>query len=173
MTRATARLGGAAWRLLDTPGTNRLLPGAEDERVTRDILLDTGNAPVLLVADAKNLRRSLLLYLELADLGRPLILALNMQDEARARGIAVDRTRLGELLGVPVVETVAIHHEGLDRLEAALARCRVPVRRVHHAPEVEAWVDRLLPHLTGQGARARFFALQILAGDSTVPAGIV
>lgn len=168
VTRATACLGGAAWRLLDTPGTNRLLPGAEDERVTRDILLETGDAPVLLVADAKNLRRSLLLYLELADLARPVVLALNMQDEARARGIAVDHALLEELLGVPVVETVAIRHEGLDRLEAALARCRISLRRVHHAPEVEAWVDRLLPHLAGEGSRARFFALQLLAGDSTI-----
>lgn len=168
VTRGAAKLGDNTWQLLDTPGTNRLLPGAEDERVTRDILLETGDAPVLQVADAKNLRRALILFLELADLGRPLLLALNMQDEARARGVAVDSVRLEELLGVPVVETVAIHHEGLDRLAEAIPRCHVPARRAHHAPEVEVWVDRLLPHLADQGPRARFFALQILAGDDTI-----
>ncbi len=168
VTRAEARLGDVGWTLIDTPGTNRLLPGAEDERVTRDILLETGHAPVLQVADAKNLRRSLLLFLELADLGRPMLLALNMQDEARARGVAVERSLLEELLGVPVVETVAIRREGLGELEAALPRCRVPARCVHHAPEVEHWVERLGAHLPRLGSRSRFLALQLLSGDSTV-----
>ncbi len=39
VTRGSATIDGAAWHVMDTPGTNNLLPMSEDEQVTRDILL--------------------------------------------------------------------------------------------------------------------------------------
>src|SRR5207248_9058256 len=88
--RARARLGGADWDVIDTPGTDALLPAADDARVTRDILLATPGARVLLVCDAKNRRRGLLLLSQLAEAEVPVVVALNMSDEAEQRGIRVD-----------------------------------------------------------------------------------
>ncbi|HWN80874.1 MAG TPA: FeoB small GTPase domain-containing protein, partial [Candidatus Udaeobacter sp.] len=80
--------------VIDTPGVNTLIPVSEDEKVTRDILLAHPGSPVVQVADAKNLRRALLITLQLAELGQPVVLALNMMDEARARRVEVDVERL-------------------------------------------------------------------------------
>jgi ferrous iron transport protein B len=113
------------YRLLDLPGTYSLLPATLDEAITRDAL--TGRlrgeaAPdlVVCVVDATNLRLSLRLVLELRHVGRPMIVALNMSDLARQRGYRLDRSRLESELGVPVVETVAVHPSGARALIAAI-----------------------------------------------------
>src|SRR6185436_1919217 len=61
VARGEMRLGGRTWEVIDTPGTNSLVPQSEDERVTRDILLRERPDVIVQVADAKNLRRTLLL----------------------------------------------------------------------------------------------------------------
>ncbi|GAI94308.1 unnamed protein product, partial [marine sediment metagenome] len=57
------------WDVIDTPGVNNFIPSSEDEVVTRNILLDDNPARILQVIDAKNLRRGLLLSLQLAEMG--------------------------------------------------------------------------------------------------------
>jgi ferrous iron transport protein B len=113
----TGRVDGLA--LVDTPGIQSLHARSDDERVTRNILLSEGLAVVVQVAHARNLRRSLLLAVQLAELGRPIVLDLNLVDEARERGIQVDAGHLADLLGAGVVETVAVRGEGVDVLRAA------------------------------------------------------
>lgn len=102
--------------IVDTPGTYSLLPISEEERVAREILLTAQDAIVVHVVDAKNLRRMLPMTLELRELGLEVILALNMMDEAREYGVTIESRRLGELLGIPVVETVATTGEGIAEL---------------------------------------------------------
>jgi ferrous iron transport protein B len=120
---------GRVLRLLDLPGTYSLVPRSPDEQVTRDVLL--GNAAgekrpdlVVVVIDATTLRRQLRLVLAAQRLGLPVLVALNMADRAEKLGLAVDAQRLGQLLGVPVVPTVAIAGHGVDRLKAVLDDAR-------------------------------------------------
>jgi len=125
ITRARAKWGEHDFEVLDTPGLNDLSPrGSEDALVTRRIVEEHPEAVVVQVADAKNLRRALLITLQLADLGRPMVLVLNMQDELAARGVAIDHERLSEEIGVPVVATIALRNEGTDLLLDALADAR-------------------------------------------------
>jgi ferrous iron transport protein B len=102
--------------VVDTPGTNGFAPSGEDEAVTRDILLAEPAAPILLVVDAKNLRRGLALALHLLEMGRTFAVVLNMADEARARGIEIDAEALARLLGVPVFPAVAVDGLGVGRI---------------------------------------------------------
>src|SRR6266540_6794990 len=104
---------------MDTPGTNNLLPMSEDEQVTRDILLVERGYVALQVCDAKNLRRGLLMALQLAEAEVPFALALNMADEAASRGIAIDAERLSRELGVDVVPTVAVEDRKSTRLNSS------------------------------------------------------
>jgi ferrous iron transport protein B len=94
VTRGSASLQGRTWHVMDTPGTNNLMPMSEDEQVTRDILLKERDYVCLQVCDAKNLRRGLLLSAQLAEAQVPFVLALNMADEAAGRGIRIDADRL-------------------------------------------------------------------------------
>src|SRR4029450_6257543 len=79
--------GAPGIELVDTPGVNSLVPLTEDERVTWDRLAAARRDPdvaVVQVADAKDLRRALVLTLQLGQLGIPTVLGLNMADEAEA-----------------------------------------------------------------------------------------
>jgi len=98
--------------VVDTPGINDISPRAEDARVTREMIDRNPDATLVQVADAKNLRRALLLTLQLAELGRPMMLVLNMMDELEQRGGRIDTERLSRLLGIPVVATVALRNRG-------------------------------------------------------------
>jgi ferrous iron transport protein B len=121
VTSGRALIGAEVCDVVDTPGVNALEGVlSEDERITRQMLIADGAEMVVQVADARNLRRALMLTSQLADIGRPMILVLNMMDEARTRGVHIDVTALSEQLQIPVIEAVAPEGRGLAELRAAL-----------------------------------------------------
>jgi len=171
VTRGTATIAGQPWRVMDTPGTNNLLPMSEDEQVTRDILLVERGYVALQVCDAKNLRRGLLLTAQLAEAGVPFVLALNMYDEAASRGFAIDVARLSRALGVEVVPTVAVQRQGLPALQERLGSARPSTFLPRYDPVIEeaiAAVSALMPPGDGLGARA--MAIMALVGDESLRA---
>ncbi|MDF1486332.1 ferrous iron transporter B [Ramlibacter sp. H39-3-26] len=140
--RKTGRLTTPAGRqvlVLDLPGTYSLNAISVDEAITRDVV--TGQCPgeplpdlLVCVTDATNLKLNLRLVLEARRLGVPMVLALNMADMARSQGIEVDVELLARELGVPVVETVAVHSGG--------------------ASDLVGWLDAHAPHAPSQAAAA-------------------
>ncbi len=164
ITRGTAPLRGRKMVVIDTPGTNSLVPFSEDERITRDILLKEKPEVVLQVADAKNLRRALLITIQLAEMGVPLVLDLNMDDEARSRGIFIDRQGLASILGVEVVATIATQRKGLSQLKQALSSPHPSPFRVQYDYKIEASVEEISAFLP-EGVPKRALALMLLAGD--------
>lgn len=158
----------ADWQVIDTPGIQSLLARSDDERVARNILLARPPRVVVQVADARNLRRGLLLTLQLAELGLPFVLDVNMMDEARAKGLSLDLQRLGQVLGATIVETVAIHKQGVDDLRASLVTPKPMGYRIHYDGVIEQAVAELLPLLPANLTGARAIALMILAGDAEV-----
>ena len=112
---------GRHYAVLDLPGAYSLNAASLDEAVTRDLIrgfYPGEPAPDLLVCvvDATNLRLHLRFVLELRALGKPMLVALNMADAAKRRGIVIDVEALQRELGVPVVETVAVRHDGARAL---------------------------------------------------------
>jgi ferrous iron transport protein B len=112
---------GRTIQLLDLPGSYSFDAVSPDERITRDVLM--GDYPgeaipdlIVCVADATNLRLHLRFVLEVKRLGRPMVVALNMMDEARRRGIKIDVPELQKRLGLPIVQTVAVKHNGSREL---------------------------------------------------------
>ena len=117
-----ARLrNGQSVSVVDLPGAYSLSPATPDEQVTLEVILGkrAGEAApdaIVAVVDATNLRMNLRLVLELKQLGRPMMVALNMADVARSQGLAIDIAKLSAELGCPVVETVAVRHDGHTQL---------------------------------------------------------
>lgn len=110
-------------RIVDLPGTYSLRTTTLDEAVARDVVLGKmGQRPdgIIAVADATNLRMTLRMVLEIKQLGLPIVVALNLSDVARSRGLLIDTQKLSELLGVPVLETVAIKKDGTKALCEAI-----------------------------------------------------
>ena len=118
---------GRSMEVLDLPGAYSLAAASPDEEITRDVCLGRFSGEqrpdaIVCVADATNLRLHLRFVLELRRLGLPMILALNMSDAAAKRGIRIDRERLQKELGIPVVETVAVHRGGAAELVSQFDR---------------------------------------------------
>jgi ferrous iron transport protein B len=141
VTKGRAMVGAEVCDVIDTPGINAL-DGAisEDERITRDVVAGDQTDLVVQVADARNLRRALMLTGQLAAFRKPMVLALNMVDEALARGIVVDAPALSATLGIPVIEMVAVEGRGLPELRRSLACAARPHVPAHpHASDRAAW----------------------------------
>ena len=130
---------GRSYAVLDLPGAYSLVPSSLDEAITRDLcrgFYPGEPAPdvIVCVVDATNLRLHLRFALEVRELGVPMVLALNMADVAERRGIRIDRAVLEAELGVPVVETVAVRHDGaaalVEGIEAMARAPRPPAKRI-------------------------------------------
>ncbi|QKS29280.1 MAG: Fe(2+) transporter FeoB [Accumulibacter sp.] len=139
--------------LVDLPAVDSLhLPGARDVLLLKyllwgdrwppvaahedDLPADPFDAPDVLiqVVDATALQRDLELSRELCLLGKPLLIALNRVDEARRKGVYLNIGALAELLGVPVLPTVAHMGIGVSELFAAA----LEVARAKRLPPVPA-----------------------------------
>lgn len=106
--------------LIDLPGIYSLNANSPDAAITRNLVLSKEQLisldGIICVNDANNLNQHLLLLLELRELGVPLILVLNMVDIAQKRGLKINIEILSQILGIPVVTTVALHRKGIQEL---------------------------------------------------------
>lgn len=120
---------GAQYRLdvLDLPGVYSLYPKSTDEIIACRTLLDPAEQVevVLVVTDATNLKRNLLLATQLLDLKFRTVIALNMIDEAEKQQIRIDVEGLKSTLGVEVVPVDSRRQVGFDRLKKAVTQARV------------------------------------------------
>ncbi len=164
----TLHLGGKHFTVIDTPGTNSLAPKSEDERVTRDILLEKPVRAVIQVADAKNLRRALTLTAQLAEIGAPVVLDLNMWDECLERGIHIEVNALAQALDVPVVCTVATERRGVRELLDSIEKARPPRLPLDYGRIIETALKKIEKTLPNTFPQARAIALMALSDDPTV-----
>ncbi len=168
ITQGNVSLNGKRLLLIDTPGVNSLIPMSEDEKVTRDILLTEAPSSVVQVGDAKNLKRTLLITLQLAEMGIPVVLDLNMTDEAMDRGITIDTGALKELLGVSVISTIAPQRKGLKELREAILLPRQPSIHIQYDPIVEEYINKISALLPTTSISRRSLALMILSDDESL-----
>lgn len=121
----TTERDGYRITVIDLPGTYALGAISEDQWAARQAVLEGRPDVIIVIVDATNLGRNLYLVLQFLDLGLPVIVALNLVDEAARQGMVVDVEKLSALLHVPVVPTVAVRGEGVDRLiDTAIAYWR-------------------------------------------------
>jgi ferrous iron transport protein B len=166
-------LDGKRLLVVDSPGVNSFTPMSEDERVTRDILLTEKPESVVLVADSKNLKRGLMLLLQLAEMELPCILTLNMEDEAKARGIEIDMNTLEKILGIKVIATVAPQRIGISQLRDALMSPGIPKIKTHYGDLAEEFIEKISALLPDSNISRRAIALMVLSGDESMKSWFV
>ena len=149
--------------VIDTPGVYGISSFNDEERIARDVIL---NADIVVnIVDAVHLERDLFLTQQIIDTGVPMVVALNMVDEAKSQGIKVDRDLLEPLLGVPVVETIAIAKKGMDELKSTINNAQTGT--ISHNNLKDKLV-RMKAQVACQGE-----ALLILEGDPVLPKNMV
>ncbi len=100
--------------LVDLPGAYSLRPYTDEEKVLLNALKSDAFSGMILVVDATQPERAIRFLIEvLNSTTLPAVVALNMIDLAEARGYRYDLKKLSEILGVPVVSTVAVKKKGL------------------------------------------------------------
>lgn len=143
--------------VIDTPGVYGISSFNDEERVARDVIL---SADVIInVVNAVYLDRDLFLTQQVIDTGIPVIVALNMVDEAEAQGLRINYDSLSEMLGVPVIPTVAVARKGMDELKQKIFDAK--------PGKTDPTLEKRMEEITLKGVE-KSEALLILEGDPAV-----
>ncbi|HHX01346.1 MAG TPA: ferrous iron transport protein B [Firmicutes bacterium] len=108
---------GRNFMLVDLPGTYSLFASSLEEQIARDFICNSKPDATVVVTDATCLERNLNLVLQILAITPRVIVCVNLIDEAKRKGIELDLRKLEDLLGVPVVGTVARSKKGLEQLK--------------------------------------------------------
>ncbi len=166
---------GIKIRVVDLPGIYSLSTYSEEEIVSREFIAKEKPDLVINVVDALNLERNLFFTLQLIELEVPLVIALNQYDILENKGLEINEKKLSELLGVPVVKTVAVHNKGLTELfeivKKALLNGEKKVSHLRYGKEVESRISELAK-LTREKIKTyyppRFVAIKLLENDPLI-----
>ena len=164
----TISVHGKKFQVVDTPGVNSLIPMSEDEKVTRDILLRETQPHLVQIIDAKNLRRGLLISLQLLEMKLPFLIVLNMWDEAKSRGVEIRTQTLSKSLGAPILKTVATRKIGLEKIRDNLQTHPPSTISITYPDAIELGVSRIAPLLPMAPISKRSLALMLLSGDESL-----
>jgi ferrous iron transport protein B len=163
-------------RIVDLPGTYSLTAFSEEERASREFIINERPDVIVLVVNASVLERSLYLLSELLLLDVPVIVAVNMMDVAEGQGIRVDIAALHRSLGIPVVSIIATKNRGIRELvslatDAALHKIDFNPRLPDVSSDHQSIYGRLLG-LVGDFVPPlytdRWIATKLMEGDSEV-----
>ncbi|MFO8082564.1 MAG: ferrous iron transport protein B [Armatimonadota bacterium] len=173
-------VGDTHVHVVDLPGTYSLTAYSLEEVVARNYVIEEQPDVVIDVVDASNLERNLYLTTQFIELGVPVVVCLNMLDVAESMGRTVDVELLSDLLGVPVVPTVASRGEGVEELLRVAIEVaeegRKPEKRVRYGRELEshiAEIEDLIEREGGlPGAPSRWVAIKLLEDDEEVRGAI-
>lgn len=159
--------------MADIPGTYSLLSHSHEEEVARNYICFGGADITVVVCDATSLEHSLGLVLQIGEVTDRLIVCINLMDEAERCGIKIDTDMLSEMLGVPVVATVARKKKTLKELIFELDRFssmpdRIFRHEINYPERIEnavCKVERALIKFDTAGVSRRWLALRLIESD--------
>jgi len=171
----TLHFKGYTIDIVDLPGIYSLSTYSLEELLSRKYIAVERPDMVINVVDASVLERNLFFTLQLMELETPMIIALNQMDIAKKKGIEIDAEKLEELLGVPVMPTVAIKGIGISQLleKAVQIIEKEPIAKhvkVKYGDEVEERVAKLTKMVEGTQFYypPRYVAIKLLEGDEEI-----
>jgi len=171
----TLNFKGYTIDFIDLPGIYSLSTYSIEEIVSREYIATQKPDLVINVVDATLLERNLFFTLQLLELETPLIIALNQSDLAQKKGIMIDTNKAEQVLGVPVVPTVAVTGKGISNmLETAIEviekKQKISPLQPKYGQEIEEKIEKLIEHLktTKLEYPERWIALKLLDEDTEV-----
>jgi ferrous iron transport protein B len=171
----TLHFKGYTIDIIDLPGIYSLSTFSIEELVSREYIAVERPDLVINIVDASVLERNLFFTLQLLELETPMIVALNQMDIAKKKGITIDPEKLRELLGVPVIPTVAISGVGIyDLLEKSVetieGRENIKPVKAKYGKEIEERIEKIagMVEKTQFKYPARWVAIKLLEKDEKV-----
>lgn len=157
--------------LVDLPGVYSLNPLSADEAVVTEYLLEGGFEKIVNIVDASQLRRNLLLTLQLIEYGKPVVIGLNMMDVAKSYGKKIKIEQLSNLLGCPIVAISARNGKGCTVLADVATNYTENeiVIKVNYGSMIEKYIDEVSALIEPKtNISARWLTLQFIEGNSAV-----
>jgi len=156
--------------LVDLPGCYSLFASSEEEAIAGDYIAFGGADATIVVADATNLERNLILLLQTLEINSSVVLAVNLLDEAKRKHITVDLEKLSAMLNIEAVGIVAKTGKGLRELTEAASRASEVdgALKVTYSDKTEQATALILAALEPCkicGRSKRFLALRLLQSD--------
>lgn len=175
----TLHQSGYTFNIVDLPGTYSITEYSPEELFVRMHILEKMPDIVINVVDASNLERNLYLTTQLIDMNVNVVIALNMYDELKKKDVEFDYQRLGKLLGIPIIPTVASKGTGVSKLFSKIIQVyenKDPIVRqvnINYGKLIENSLKEIQdavwknPSLTDRIA-SRFIAVKLLEQDKTI-----
>jgi len=149
-----------------------MFAGNADEMVARDILLPqkafSPISTILLVADAKNMKRSIAIAMQYAEYGLPMLMDINMIDEAASRGIEINFARLSDILGIDVTTSIAPEGIGIRKILTKLKSQKLAKKLINYPDWVNNFLDIIEKLCKDSDISPRVIGLLLLAGDRSI-----
>jgi ferrous iron transport protein B len=173
---AKFKQGNYEFLISDLPGTYSITEYSPEELYVRNHIAEKRPDVVVNVVDASNLERNLFLTTQLIDMNIKVVIALNMYDELEEKSAKLDFNHLGEMMGIPMVPTVASKGKGLkelfDRIIMVYEERDPIVRHIHinYGQEIEKSIRAIQLQLKKEDQvkhsySTRFLAIKLLEED--------
>ena len=167
--------------VVDLPGIYSFSTFSMEEIVSREYIAFEHPDTVINVVDASVLERNLFFTIQLLEMEVPLVICLNQVDVAKRKGISIDRKKLEQMLGVPVVTTVAIRGEGIYELAKTAVRVAENKSQkekpcLKYGVEIEERIEKLAEAIKSEnlalGYPPRWVAIKLLENDPEIKKSI-
>lgn len=169
--------------LTDLPGTYSITEYSPEELYVRSHILEKKPDIVVNVIDSSNLERNLFLTTQLIDMNIKVVIAMNMFDELEKKGIKLNYTVLGKMMGIPIIPTVAFKGKGIaelmDKLVEVYEEKDPTVRHIHinYGSNIESSIRqvqgeiRKCNEIIGR-ISTRYLSIKLLENDQTTLNGL-
>ena len=158
---------------VDIPGTYSIMSNSEEEEIARDYICFGNPDATVIVVDSTCLERNLNLVYQIMEITDNIIVCVNLLDEAKKKKIKIDLKKLEDLLGVPVVGTVARDKQTLENLKNTIYKvCEGEIRphtkTVIYEQEIEENLEKIVGALDTDSLKNEYLEKRNIATDIEV-----
>ena len=158
---------------VDIPGTYSIMSNSEEEEIARDYICFGNPDATVIVVDSTCLERNLNLVYQIMEITDNIIVCVNLLDEAKKKKIKIDLKKLEDLLGVPVVGTIAREKQTLENLKNTIYKvCEGEIRPhtkiVRYEQEIEENLEKIVGALYTDSLKNEYSEKRNMATDIEV-----
>lgn len=167
------------FKVIDLPGVYSIFSFTPEEEITRNFLFLGDYNIAIIILDATNIEKSLVLAFQVFEITNKIIIALNLIDEAKRKGIIINLEKLQNKLKVPIIPIIAqtgynielLIYKSLDIIQNKIKvnpqKYKLPEELENIIQEITQDLIQYYPELANHPF-LRWIAFRILEGDKLI-----
>lgn len=168
-----AIINNKEFTFVDIPGTYSIMSNSEEEEIARDYICFGNPDVTVIVVDSTCLERNLNLVYQIMEITDNIIVCVNLLDEAKKKKIKIDLKKLEDMLGVPVVGTVARDKQTLENLKKTIYKVcegeiKPHIKTVRYEQEIEENLEKIMEALDTDSLKNEYSEKRKMSTDIEV-----